>query len=336
MNRLHQLFDNINTLIEQAKQENRGRPKRKNKGHPFPDDSAIQTTLIVLLATLKGWNISQTHRNLTDTNAIWRHIIGVRLSDIPPRRTLNYRWNHPLVRYWQQRIIKRMFTKLLNQRDLYVLSVDMSDLPTELYDTLANWGFCGKGYFYGYKLHIIITRDGVPLGLVVTRASSRETSIIDHLLSEVSRSLTDKHIDSLFYLIGDTAYDSNPAADYVKHYLSAQLIAPVNPRKSNALKGVLTEQIKQKFRKRGTSRDKAILLYESQYGRGLYTKYRVIIEQVIDQLKHDFGLFRLPYWIRGVRKVQKRARDVLFAYVCVLYCNKLHRRPLREVATYMV
>jgi hypothetical protein len=150
-------------LIEKTKQENRGRPRRKNKGHPFPDETAIQTALIVLLATLKGWNISQTHRNLTDRNAIWRHIIGVRLSDIPARRTLNYRWNHPSVIHWQQRITKRMFVRLLNERNLYVLSVDMSDLPTEFYDNLANWGFCGKGYFYGYKLHSSLPEMEFPL-----------------------------------------------------------------------------------------------------------------------------------------------------------------------------
>lgn len=336
MDKLHQLFANIKSLFSEAKNENRGRPKEKTRGHPFSDVVAIQTALIVLLATLKGWTIRQTHRNLTGREPIWRRLLGIRLSEIPPRRTLNDRWNHPLVRHWQQRIIKRMFRQLLNQRNLYVVSVDMSDLPAGLYDTLANWGFCGKGCFYGYKLHLLVTRDGVPLGLVITKANRRETAVTDRLLASVSQALTDDQIDSLVFLIGDTAYDSNPAADQTKEHLSAQIVAPANPRNSQELKGELTIQTKKKLKERGTNRDKAILLYESKRGKKMFRKYRVIIEQVINQLKNVLGLERLPYWVRGVRKVLRRVRNTVFAYICILYCNKLHRRPLREVAPYLV
>lgn len=290
----------------------------------------------MLLATLKGWNISQTHRNLTGRDPTWRSILGIDLSEIPPRRTLNDRWYHPLVQRWQQRITKRMFRQLLNQRNLYVISIDMSDLPCELYDALANWGFCGKGYFYGYKLHLVVTRDGVPLGLVVTKANRRETAVTDRLLARVAHALTDEQVDSLVFLIGDKAYDSNPAADQTKKHLSAQMIAPANPRRSQELKSELTRQTKKKLKERGTNRDKAILLYESMRGRYLFRKCRITIEQVIDQLKNDLGLERLPYWVRGVRKVQKRVQNTVFAYTCVLYCNKMHRRPLRQVAPYLV
>ena len=336
MDRLQQLFNNIKTLIYEAINENRGRPKKKTRGRPFTDEIAIHTALIVLLATLNGWTIHQTHRNLTCKNSTWRQLLGIRLSDIPTRRTLNNRCNHPLVERWQQRITKRMFKRLLNQRNLYVVSIDMSDLPAQLYDTLANWGVCGKGEFYGYKLHLVVTRDGIPLGLVITRANSRETSITDHLLARVAQALTDENIDSLVFLIGDKAYDSNPASNQARQFLSVQMIAPVNTRKSSEFKGELSRRTKKKLRERGTNRDKAILLYESKKGKSMYRKCRVVIEQVIDQLKNDLGLSQLPYWVRGVRKVIKRVRNVVFAYVCILYCNKLHRRPLRGVAPYLI
>jgi hypothetical protein len=336
MDRLHQLFANIKSLFPEAKNENRGRPKEKTRGRPFSDETAIQTALIVLLATLKGWTIRQTHRNLTCREPIWRRLLGIRLSEIPPRRTLSKRWNHSLVRHWQQRVTKRMFKPLLNQRNLYVVSIDMSHLPTELYDTLANWGVCGKGYFYGYKLHLLVTRDGVPLGLVVTKANRRETAVTDRLLASVSQALTDDQIESLVFLIGDTAYDSNPAADQTKQHHSAQIVAPANPRNSQELKGELTRETKKKLKERGTNRDKAILLYESTKGKEMFRKCRVIIEQVINQLKNALRLGQLPYWVRGVRKVLKRAQNTIFAYVCILYCNKLHRRPLRQVAPYLV
>ena len=292
--------------------------------------------MIVLLATLKGWDISQTHRNMTGRDAIWRAMLGIRLSHIPSRRTLSNRWNHPLVRRWQQRITKRMLRKLLNQRNLYAVSIDMSDLPSEFYDPLANWGVCGKGYFYGYKLHLVVTRDGVPLSCVITRANCRETSVTDQLLAKAAQFLSSEQMNNLSFVMGDKAYDSNKAANEVKQRLLAQMIAPANPRRSQELKGKLTTQTKKKLKERNTNRDKAILLYESKRGRELFRTYRVTIEQVIDQLKNDLGLERLPYWVRGVRKVQRTVQNAVFAYTCILYCSKMHRRNLRQVAPYMV
>ncbi len=283
--------------------------------------------MIVLLATLKGWNISQTHQSLTGRDPIWRGILGIRLSGILPRRTLSDRWSHPLVQRWQQRVAKRMFRRLLNQRNLYVVSIDMSDLPSELYDALANWGFCGKGYFHGYKLHLVVTRDGVPLGLVVTKANRRETAVTDRLLARVAHALTDEQVDSLFFLIGGTAYDSNPAADQAKTRLSAQMIAPANPRNSQELKGELTRQTKKRLKERGTNRDKAILLYESRRGKHLFRKCRITIEQVIDQLSdYRIGFVEFARFRRECRTLSLPTPAFSTAINCivVLYVKSLH------------
>ena len=171
---------------------------------------------------------------------------------------------------------------------------------------------------------------------MITKANRRETAVTDRLSAKIACDRTDEQADSLVFLIGDKAYDSNPTANQVKQRLSAQMIAPANPRRSQELKGELTTQTKKKLKERGTNRDKAILLYESARGKRQFRKCRVIIEQVIDQLKDDLRLDRLPYWVRGVRKVYNRAKNAVFAYVCILYCNKMHRRPLRQVAPYMV
>ena len=164
----------------------------------------------------------------------------------------------------------------------------------------------------------------------------RTKIVTDRLSAKIACALTDEQVDSLVLLIGDKAYDSNPAADQVKQRLSAQMTAPANPRRSQELKGKLTTQTKKKLRERSTNRDKAILLYESRRGKELFRKCRIIIEQVIDQSKNDLGLERLPYWVRGVRKVQKWVENAVFAYLCILFCSKLHRRALRQVAPYLV
>ena len=68
---------------------------------------------------------------------------------------------------------------LLNCRNLGLLAIDMTDLPRDLKDRLANWGVCGKGLFYGYKIHLIVTRDGVPLAVVVTKANQTKLNGAD-------------------------------------------------------------------------------------------------------------------------------------------------------------
>jgi len=52
---------------------------------------------------------------------------------------------------------------------------------------------------------------------------------------------------------------------------------------------------------------------------------RIIVEQVIDQLKDDMRLSNLPWWVRGVRKIKEYIEKALLAFVAILHCNKLRR-----------
>jgi hypothetical protein len=83
-----------------------------------------------------------------------------------------------------------MLKPLLNCRNLGLLAIDMTDLPRDLKDKLANWGVCGKGPFYGYKIHLIVTKDGVPLAFVVTKANKTEPMVRGQLLNQLRRRLT--------------------------------------------------------------------------------------------------------------------------------------------------
>lgn len=44
-------------------------------------------------------------------------------------------------------------------------------------------------------------------------------------------------------------------------------------------------------------------MYHSKRARSKY-KERMVIEQVLDQLKEDWGLGRLPWHVRGVRRLK--------------------------------
>lgn len=160
----------------------------------------------------------------------------------------------------------------------------MTDLPRQFKDHLANFGVCSKVLFYGYKLHLITTIDGIPISFFVTKANARESSITDKLFARCKRSLTKKQLDY-------SAYDSNKVYQEADDYLSAQLIAPPNPRNNRHTKLML--------KLRSTPRDIGILLYLSSKGKKKYKK-RIILEQSFDQIKDDLCLNFIL--IKGIRK----------------------------------
>lgn len=243
MSSLDRLFEKVKQVMEEALAEKRGRLEKRRRGRPLSDRQAAQTVILLLLGTLKGWSLLQLQERLSEYhNPRWRRLCGVPLSEVPPYSTLVYRSHHPRVQRWQERLYCRMLKALLNCRNLGLLAIDMTDLPRDFRDKLANWGVCGKGPFYGYKIHLIVTRDGVPLAVVVTRANKTEPMVTERLLNQLRRRLTKEQVERLCYAVADAAYDT------VKLYesfaeLEAQLIAAVNPRNNEKLKGGCRERL---------------------------------------------------------------------------------------------
>lgn len=123
------------------------------------------------------------------------------------------RSHNPQVRAWEERLYRRLLRLLLNARNLGLLAIDMTDLPRDLGDRLANWGVCGKGKFYGYKLHLIVTRDGVPLAVMATRANRTEPGVTPQLLKGLRQQLTSTQLERLRFVVADAAYDTHRVYD---------------------------------------------------------------------------------------------------------------------------
>lgn len=347
MNSLDHLFQRVKSVVSNAMAENRGRPqKRSQGGQPLNDQAAAQTVLMLLLATLKGWSWGILHRQLTAyRHPRWRRLLDTRLSEIPAYNTLTWRAHHTRVKAWQKRIYRRLLGPLLNCRNLGLLAIDLSDLPSDLRDRLANLGVCGKGPFYGYKLHLIVTRDGVPLAIVATRANLTEPCVTNRLLRQLRRHLNREQLERLRYAVADAGYDTTGIYESFE-VLEAALIAAVNPRRDERLKQAeakgklsLSHQTRRELKERDSARDRGILRYHSARGQALHDE-RVVVEQVIEQIKNDLwergrGGSLVPWWLRGVRKVQEAADRALLALVAIEHTNKLRRCDLREVAPYV-
>lgn len=120
----------------------------------------------------------------------------------------------------------------------------------------------------------------------------------------------------------------------------AQLVCAPNPRRDADLKhlrqtGQLPNDRKEALAETDKPRDKGLLLYSQRMGKQLYHK-RLVIEPTIELLKVDMKMEQIPYWVKGVRKVTRWVFSHVFAFVAMLYCNKLHRRPLRQIACYLI
>lgn len=340
MDRIRQLFTDVKQVITATLDETRGRPEKPKKGRPILRAQIVQMVLIKLLATVMGWNQSQTHRQLTTMDPTFRNLCDVRKSEIPPRRTLCYRWNSRKVMTLEQRVFKRFLRPLLNQRNLHLVAMDMSDLPVSAQDQLADYGHCSKGGYWGYKFHLVTTRDGIPLAVVVTRANEVEQSVAQSLVAQVQKALLADNLQSLVFFVADAGYDGTPLYNAVASLCQAQLVCAPNPRRDADLKhlrqtGQLPTARKEELAATDSTRDKGLLLYSQSAGKRLYHK-RLVIEPTIELLKVDMAMEAIPYWIKGVRKVTRWVFNHVFAFVAMLYCNKLHRRPLRQIACYRI
>lgn len=195
MSNLERLFEKVKGVMEAALSEKRGRPEKHKPGRPLADHHAAQTVIMLLLGTLKGWSLLQLQQRLSVYHdPQWRRVCGVSYTEVPAYSTLVYRSHHSQVKRWQERLYRRMLSVLLNCRNLGLLALDMTDLPRDLKDKLANWGMCSKGYFYGYKLHLIVTRDGVPLAVLASKANRTEASVSARLLNQLRRRLTQEQL----------------------------------------------------------------------------------------------------------------------------------------------
>src|SRR5262245_9253889 len=62
----------------------------------------------------------------------------------------------------------------LEDRPAKIVSMDLTRLESNPRDPQADGGFDSRGYFVGYKLGLIISQEGVVLGMTLTKANKTE------------------------------------------------------------------------------------------------------------------------------------------------------------------
>ena len=220
---------------------------------------------------------------------------------------------------------KKIVKNLINNRNIRIVVMDMTDLPKYVRDELANYGYCSKGKFFGYKLHLVSTKDGIPLAFCVSQANKRESVFTFRLFSDLKAIIGDLKIK---YVIGDRGYDSNNCHNEGMNLLKTQLIAPFNKRKSKVnYKRPLSLELRKKLRKRGKQRDINGLLYYSEEGKRLY-KNKVMIEQLNDELKNDWNFINYFQYIKGNENIENEITWFILLLTLSKFYNKIMRNKI--------
>ena len=122
-----------------------------------------------LLGVLGGWSERQLFLKLGNPRArAWLRRFLALPATLPDRTQFARRLREPDFLEALRLLFEELARRLARRRpaDLATLSLDFTDLPVNVkHDPDAAYGYSSKGRFYGYSLHLVITRRGGALGL---------------------------------------------------------------------------------------------------------------------------------------------------------------------------
>jgi hypothetical protein len=178
-------------------------------------------------------------------------------------------------------------------------SIKKGIVPHSGIDTDARWGFShGKGWVFGYKLHLISSTGSVVIPL---RADFTTANVPDNVVYTPMISTSDCIFDDTFYIIGDSGYDDQKLYEFSTNR-GFELVCPV-----------------QRYEHTPVTRLQHIDLYESPLGQDIYSRRSKSIEPLIEHLKHVFRIDPLP--IRGYHTTAGLVLLSVLVYQILVYYN---------------
>lgn len=185
----------------------------KRRGNPgYPRLQAIRLLVYAKLTRI------ETDKGLIRHLKKNRHVVrGLRLRRIPHRTTISRWWRH------YKEPLREVFEKLagLLQHPLpcRLLVVDSTPLEDQR-DPEARWGYTSRGPFLGFKLHVAVNQEGLPLRAMVTPGNRHDSPFLPTLI----------HGFRPERVVADAGYDSKENREAVER-TGAEPVIPVNPRK---------------------------------------------------------------------------------------------------------
>jgi IS5 family transposase len=231
---------------------------------------------------------------------------------IPSVRTLNRfraRWHRTI-----EVVFKKLVQQFAQNHDLGpYLAVDSTPIPVSTQDQDARKGYGTRGWFYGYKLHILASCETkLPLRAVLTRGNHHDAPLLPRLLK------TQEYTPGR-YVLADAGYDSEENIATLWDHGAIPLVQ-LNKRRG-LRKSTLGVRGRQGFPVGGPDWKR-------------HLRRRSQVEGIFGRLKREYLNEGIP--IKGFRNIKFH----LFTYLCAmvahaLACVKLKRERvmlrIREV-----
>jgi hypothetical protein len=187
-----------------------------------------------------------------------------------------------------QRLLYKMEEPLARHQPSgqWVLTVDGKPLLVGSHskDPDAEWGHVRRGWAKGYKLHAVYGQDCIPLSWEATALNVAEP--------DVARQMIPSLRPGGGYILGDSAYDSNPLHD---SSLAAGYQLVAQRKRPHAGLG---------HRSHSPGRLRSIDLLQGKFGQALYHLREGAERQFGWLTSHGAGLAPLPSWVRRHHRVR--------------------------------
>lgn len=281
----------VNLVREIYKQSGFTEPRRPGR-REFSDLYICQ---LVVVQNLKGFTNESSFLRFLQNHPCKAFL------DIPTQSCYNHRSKRleSLIKQLTQVLLKR-----LRVQKTKIRIIDATGIPVVKYyrrwkthafrdRTFFGIGYCHakKEAYYGQKLTLIVTREGIPITYHLMPANRHDLKA----LQPVTKDLTD------IWLIGDKGYVGQKIHTELK---LQQRIRIITPKRKNQ-------------KTRNTAWEKRKL------------KHRILIEVINEQLKDHFGLEKLR--AKTAEGINSRIRNIIFSYLIATYFNKIHHRNLLSI-----
>lgn len=219
----------------------------------------------------------------------------------------------------------------LGPQEVRLVAMDLTRLESpSRRDQKGAWGVDSRGFFFGYKLGLIMSQEGVVLGMTLMRGNWTEFKASARLLRRASETVKSAFGElCVEYVLCDSGFDGEPVYRTAHQELKARVICP--PRRKRNRKAKTAKNVVWNARSQTPHREADLPLWADPETRELFRK-RSGVERLNRQLK-DTGL-RIaevpPRW-RGVRKLGLLCLAKLAIYNLSLNVNLAQGRRMRSL-----
>lgn len=184
-----------------------------------------------------------------------------------------------------------------------IVAMDLTRVPSDpRRDDRGAWGWDSQGLFYGYKLGLITSEEGIVLGMTLMKANHVEGKVNVRLITQAPETLQlPEGAFEVSDLVCDSGFDGERTYRTSHQRLEAPVVCP--PKRLRDASHPRAGEIERIAQQRSPHRYRDESLRETPEAKAAYRK-RGEIERVNGQLKDaPFRIHEIPRCRRGVKKL---------------------------------